>query len=226
MAVEWVDVRRAGELLGVGPARVRQLIAADVLLAERWAGRWRIDRAEVERVAGNPRDGRPYQPPVAWHALALLDPSLRAPDLGRQQRARARVYAAEIAAGRVAGLRRRDRRERGRVHASLLGRLAKRIMLSGAAAVPTDDPDRLTGGDLVEGYVRAARWAALRDEFGFQSDQNPNVIVHVVDDGIWPFEHDTGVVGPVVAAIDLLEHNDQRAARAARPILNRARQRQ
>jgi hypothetical protein len=198
------------------------LIAAKVLPAERWGDRWRIDRAEVDRLLAQDREGRPYAPVVAWHALALLDPRLRPPAPGRQQRARARGYAAEIAAGRIGGLRRRARVERGRVHVSLLALLIERIVVSGAAAIAADDPNRLVGDDFVEGYVRASRWAALADEFGFDPGPDPNVIMHVVDDRVWPFDRDDGTASPVVAAVDLLEQGDERAERAARSILARA----
>jgi excisionase family DNA binding protein len=223
LAEDWIDVRDAAELLGVAPVRVRQLIAAGVLPAERWSGRWRIDPVQVDRLLGQDRGGRPYAVAVAWHALALLHADLLPPLLGRQQQARARQYAAEIAAGRVAGLRGRARAERGRIHMSLLPRLAERVMVSGAAAIPSDDPNRLVGGELVEGYVRASRWSALADEFDFHPGSDPNnVIVHVVDDRVWPFDGDVGITNPVLAAVDLLEHGDQRAARAARAILARA----
>lgn len=222
MVADWIDVRGAAELLAVAPVRVRQLIAAHILPAERWSGRWRIDRAEVERLAGQERGGRPYAPGVAWQAIALLDPDLRQPSLGREQRARARRYAGEVASGRIAGLRRRARAELGRVHESLLPVLAQRIVVSGAAAIPADDPNRLAGDDLVEGYAQESHWAALADEFGFEPGNNPNVVIHVVEDSLWPFQSHTGTAGAVVGVIDLLEQGDQRAGRAARSILARA----
>ncbi|RXR22045.1 DNA-binding protein [Oerskovia turbata] len=76
--------------LHVSPARVRQMIAAGQLDAERIAGRWIVDAGSLRR--SPQRAGRPMSPRVAW--ALLLDPSPEdqwlGPDEAYRLRSRAR----------------------------------------------------------------------------------------------------------------------------------------
>lgn len=65
-----MSVPDAAAEMRVSPARVRQLIAAGHLDAEKVAGRWIVDAGSLRRSA--PRPGRPMSPRVAW--AFLLDP--------------------------------------------------------------------------------------------------------------------------------------------------------
>lgn len=51
-----VSTRKAGQLLGVGRDRLSRLIQGGHIRTVPWGTRWRIPRAEIERVA---RDGLP-----------------------------------------------------------------------------------------------------------------------------------------------------------------------
>jgi hypothetical protein len=75
----------------------------------------------------------------------------------------------------------------------------------------------------MEVYIPAA---AARDvAASFHADveaREANVRVRVVD-GPWPFVPGEESVGPIVAAVDLLDHSgDERRARVAEEILDRA----
>lgn len=67
-----VTVQEAAKELAIDPSRVRELIHAGDLPAERLGGRWVMSIENLERVR-NRRAGRPLAPRVAWGLAALAD---------------------------------------------------------------------------------------------------------------------------------------------------------
>ena len=66
--------------------------------------------------------------------------------------------------------------------------------------------------------ARARRADQLGDvvkQFGLDDwSARPNVLLRVVDDGVWPFEHGQRAASRAVVAVDLLESGGSRARRA------------
>ena len=61
---------------------------------------------------------------------------------------------------------------------------------------------------------------ALASRFTLEGDtERPNVTLRVVADRLWPFETGDEVVPPAIVAVDLLEAEDERSARAATQLL-------
>ncbi len=52
-----------------------------------------------------------------------------------------------------------------------------------------------------------------------ERSERPNVVLRVVDDGLWPFSPDEKVAPAPVVAVDLLEAGDGRSRRAAAQLL-------
>lgn len=75
--------------------------------------------------------------------------------------------------------------------------------------------------DAAEVYVRAGDVADLADSYALDVDADrPDVILHVVDDGSWPFDDEQVAPWPVVA-VDLLDADDERSRRAGLALIER-----
>ncbi len=220
MRDDWIEVGEAAGLLGVQPGRVRQLLSAGDLAGEQRSGRWWVRLDDVQRMAAVERDGRPFSPRTAWAVLAGVTPDLLAPVLDRRQAWRVGRYVAALRATSDVGcLRRRAHMVVGRSHPGLLDVLWDRLVLSGAAALPSNLPDRLVDDDRVEGYLGRATWRSLQADVPVSIEGRPNLFVRLVDDEVWPFPDGVLVAPVVVGAVDLLEHADGRSRRAGRAAL-------
>ena len=118
----------------------------------------------------------------------------------------------------VPRLRGRASRESWFVHPSLLGHLAEdpRTVRAGSSAV-----DTLVSENSLEVYVPAAFVRDLAATYHADvAAMEGNVRARIVD-GLWPFLPGEEAVGPIVAAVDLLDHaGDERRVRVAREILD------
>jgi hypothetical protein len=103
------------------------------------------------------------------------------------------------------------------VHPSLLDSLVDdaRTVVGGASAV-----ESLIDDGLIEVYVPASAVTRLSSDYYVEEDADrPNVIRRAVD-GPWPFEAGQRIADSVVAAVDLLElDDDPRRVRVARELL-------
>ena len=80
----------------------------------------------------------------------------------------------------------------------------------------------LVGGGTDEAYVSESSLVRVAATFHVEErSERPNLILRVISDAEWPFPDGADVVPRTVAAIDLLESDDQRARRAATEILER-----
>jgi len=214
-----MSVRDAADELNVNERRVRQLIASGDLRAERFGRQWMVLREDViDARAATRVAGHPFSSANAWGILALAEGK----DAGWLS-ASGKRRLSEILSERgieklVPRLRRRASRESWFVHPSLLGRLAEdpRTVRAGSSAV-----DALISENSLEIYVPAASARDLAAAYYADvGTMEGNVRVRVVD-GPWPFLPGEEAVGPIVAAVDLLDHaGDERGARVARAILD------
>ncbi|WP_330475801.1 helix-turn-helix domain-containing protein [Terrabacter sp. C0L_2] len=245
-----ISVAEAARRLGVGERRVQQRIADGSLPAERIGQRWAIDERDLLPVQNQRDPGRPISERSAWAVIAASLVLLSAPDerraegashwlsnLASSERIRARnrlrdilvrnpKAAAEVDIAQVAGELR-----------MLLGNRANRLALRASprdlADLRADDRLALAGlssrdsaiaaGELVEGYIDAAGFDAVVDDYlleQVQREDDANVILHVVPEEVakrspelW---RDAVAMVPLVLAVDLAEHRRPREqARAA-----------
>jgi hypothetical protein len=71
---------------------------------------------------------------------------------------------------------------------------------------------------IVEAYAPADTVLDLTRRYSLTRSVHPNVLLHAVI-APWPFEPDVRVVPPLVAALDLLDGDDERTRRAGRDYL-------
>jgi hypothetical protein len=220
-----VDADQAAARLGVPPVKLRALIRAGELHAQRRADRWFIPIAEVRRLEGLPRpNGRPFSPKAAWALLALLAGELPAelpgPRLSQLRRQLRDSDPVEL----VGRLRHRACRQLVFVHPSQLDSLAAdpRVVRSGWAMAEQSGAALLVAPDApVEVYVAQHDVAAVRQQHLIaDADSVANAVLRVVDDRIVVPQVDSVAAAPVVA-LDLFEAGDPRAVEAARQLFSR-----
>ncbi len=223
----WVPLRDAAERLGVRPERAWALARAGHLDAERIAGRWFVEPSSIERrLAEHHPAGRSWTPQKAWALLFLLSgdeaaawPYLAA--LHPSDRSRLRAAVRSLSIRQLAPrLRRRARVLRLRAHPSDVARIAEEpgLVLTGVSAADAHGFD-ISAHGVLEGYVAADAAAALVERYALDKSAHPNVVLHAVE-GRWPFDPGARVAPPLVAALDLLDGDDERTRRAGREYLS------
>lgn len=217
-----LSVAEAATRLGVSESRVRQLIHARELRAERVQGRWLLPIEAIERRQDLlPARGRRLTPARAW-GLLYLAADLPAPWLDRSARYRLRSLL------ELRGLRSLRSRltTRGvpapmRSHPSLLPKLLDEpvLMLSGATAA-TRLRLGLVADDVVDAYVDADNGADLVVRYHLRASRTPNVVLRFVPTFTpdWPHDHEAPL--PAIA-LDLLEDTDPRAREIGRALIER-----
>ena len=116
-------------------------------------------------------------------------------------------------------LRRRARLLRLRAHAADVPRIENEpgLVLSGASAAVEYDLDVRAPGS-VEAYARPKLAKQLIRRYQLEPSNDPNVFLRVIE-GIWPFGKNRYASLPV-AAMDLLDADDERSRRAGRKALS------
>lgn len=216
-----ISTAEAAKRLDVNRSRVHQLIGLGRLPAQKVGNQWIVDADGVERLRRQDRQaGRPYAARNAWALLALA--AGREPDwisTTEQKRLR-RVLDSHRLEDLVPRLSRRAEVAGWYVHPSLLHALVEdaQTVVGGASAV-----ESLVDERLIEVYVPASAVSRIASDYHVDEDADrPNVICRVVD-GPWPFEVGQQVADSVVAAVDLLElDDDPRRVRVARDLLAHA----
>ncbi len=195
----------AAAVIGVGPGRVRQLVADGELSADRFGNALLLDSERVHEYAHIrlPAPHRRVDPASAWSTITdnqfdwLYEADER--DLMRRR------------------LRSRASFTRGYAHRSLLPDLKSLIMLSGQAAaehhgVPVDARD----SSLI-GYVTAEAFDTLPPVVWrpLSSPRSWNIEIGVIPEDVpWPFASGAEVVDLVTCWLDLEDHQE-RSARLA-----------
>lgn len=218
-----LSVVDAAEELEVSPRRVRQMLASGDLPGQRVGRSWAIDRADVERLRRTDV-GRPWSAASAWAVLELA--AGRNPELSSVERSRARKRLADSGiVGLVGRLRSRSDRRELYAHPSALDRLGaeRAVVRGGISAAAEYDVDLIAHGEA-EFYVRASEVVDLVDRYALDEESDrPNVIVRVVDDEVWSFDHDVRVAPWSVVAADLLDARDERSRRAGLELIEQHR---
>ncbi|HEY2767312.1 MAG TPA: hypothetical protein VGI76_03600 [Solirubrobacteraceae bacterium] len=203
--------------LGVSDKRVRALISAGAIEAEKVAGVWWIPvQSLARRVAvDSSKGGRPLNPESAW--MLLLMASMESIEWG-SPKVRRRVAVTL----RERGLRwafrklgRRAERYAFVAHASELTRLlgSPDLMLTGVSAAGSHRLG-LHGGEEVEAYVPVSALERVVSHHGLLSGGEGNVTLRPVSDELWAGLHRH--IAPKAAVLtDLAEHPDARVRRVA-----------
>lgn len=212
---EALPVADAARILGLSVQRVRALLADDALPGRKVAGRWLVDRAAVDRRIREPKlAGRPFSPAKAWGLIALAegdDPK----GLDASNRSRLRRHLREQDLRDVLpALVRRGRRIGLRAHASDLARIEAEpdVVRSGVSAA-LDHGLEIVAPGVLEAYIPARSWSPLERRYHLEPSADPNLILHVIN-GPWPFANNQRVAPKLAAALDLLDHDDERSRRA------------
>lgn len=215
-----IPVSEAADILEVHPSRVRAMVNAGQLDAEKLAGRWFVSRSSLEqRRSMESPDGRPFSAVNAWALLCLAD-GKRADWVDRSARSRLRSHLRRRSwEALVPRLRSRARSVRLRAHPAALDRLEQEsgIILAGISAASRYGID-VQPSDEFEAYVYEARADELIQRYRMEPSERPNVLLHVVPDDV-PSDWQQ-CVGGVVAAIDLIESLDARSRRAGKEYLD------
>lgn len=209
-----VLVSDAAHILDVHPSRVRAMVKAGQLEAEKLAGRWFINRSSLEQrsAVGSP-DGRPLSPANAW-ALLCIASGNRADWVDKSVQSRLRGHLRRRSWEElVPRLRSRANAQRLRAHPAAIDRLASEagVVLSGVSVASQYGIDIMPSDEL-EAYVYEARAQELIRQYMMEPSERPNVILHVVPDEV-PSDWQNCVRGHV-AALDLRESLDARSQRA------------
>jgi excisionase family DNA binding protein len=209
--------------LGVNPGRVRQLVVAGRLDAEKVGGRWLIPESAVQaRQADERPAGRPLSPRAAWGLLEVAA-GRPAPWLSPSEQRRARQRASGWSLAHwAAACERRAEIHRFYAHTSVLRRLGgdERVVRSGASArfVPVD----LIVPGFVEGYARHGSLGELVEEYGLHRAGRANVVVRVTPDELFVFGEEHEAAWPMVA-VDLYDAGDDRSRRAGVALVDKYR---
>lgn len=210
-----ISVSQAAELLAVHPSRVRALIAQGRLDAQKLAGRWLVDRRSVESRRARPQvDGRPFDAANAWALLCLSEG--REPDwVSKWELSRLRRRLREEGLQNLAPrLWKRAQKQLLRAHPAILARLRQdaRLFPSGISAAAEYGIDIIERGE-VEAYVAESDFDSVAGDNYLEPSSNPNVLLHVARSD-WIARCANHVMAPAVAALDLLEADDERSRRA------------
>lgn len=215
-----ISVAEAASQLGVNQARVRAMIAAGLLDAERVGGRWLIDPDSVDRRKYVARSaGRSFSPNQAWGLLMVAageSPDwLSAWDLSRA-RGRLRRQGLLALAHRLG---KRAALYRLRAHPSDVERILteKSLVLAGISAADRHGISLVAPG-YAEFYASQEIMRGLNRRYALQASARPNLLVRVIA-GLWPFAGRCSAAPVPVVGVDLLDSDDARTRRAGKALL-------
>lgn len=205
-----LNVAEAAKRLGITERRLRALIQAGDIYAERVGGRWVLEEAAVARHEA--RVARPLSSHNAWAMIDLAEG--KRPDLsaGAAYRARSRLRRL-LASNEPERLLRSwlsSRAERRTFRASPHDladlRSDARLIVSGVSHPMSG----ISASDITEGYVQASDLQALvRDLLLLEApDGRGNAILHVTQEPV-------GEVSAMLLAADLAEYRSPRENRRA-----------
>jgi excisionase family DNA binding protein len=210
--------------LGVHESRVRALIAAGELDAEKVGGRWLVDRAVVARRKRQPPGpGRPLSARNAW--ALLLGASGEPLPAGLDPVASWRVRQS-LAQHGLRGLGNRlQRRAHAQEYRALRGELralrsAEQIVVSGSSAAGAHHLE-LLAPDALDAYLPASKLADVVAEHALQPapSAEANVILRAVPDDAWLLAGREAAPLSAVA-LDLAAYPDPRSRRVGQQLLD------
>jgi excisionase family DNA binding protein len=221
-----VGLREAAARVGVSERRLRAMIAAGQLEAEKVGGRWLVVPESLDRLAiARRRDGPPWSPVLAWAYLLHRDGDPHAlHELSRVARHRVRQRArAPLALDDLAALAaRRAESWRCHAHPSVVEELKGAGVASGLSAAEALGVGLgVRSGEHVDVYLPRSRARRLIDELALSPAHGAqvNAIVRAVPEQAWGLDHRE--IAPLLAvALDLAEHGDARSREAAERLVS------
>ncbi len=218
-----LSTSEAAAELCVNDRRVRQLVDAGLLDAQKLGGRLLIDHGSVRRLRNAHREpGRALTPKNAWGLLNLASGK---PFRGGDPKSRSRIKHYLDDSGDVARvahrLSRRGEAHFLRGHRQDVEAIAAddRLVLSGASATDHFGFDLVAPG-VLEAYADPRLYDDIRRRFFLESDNDsPNVILRIVPSAVWDEISGERYAPAAAAAIDLFESRDERSRRAGREYL-------
>lgn len=227
-AMSSVGVSEAAKALGVGPQRVRAMLAAGRLEGRKVEGVWLVELPLQRDSRLRPRR-RPMSASQAWRAIAVLSDLPVEGDSSAASRLRARVREALNASDgdpeSVAGLLRAWLRERADprryyVPAVPLARMREdpRVLLSGVS----DHRSPVRDSGVLEAYVLVSDIDQMVRQYGMQLSSDGSVLLRVVADPVGARMLRAGGVPVAAVAVDLAENDDARSLAAAARLASEA----
>jgi excisionase family DNA binding protein len=222
-----ISVEDAAARLGVNPQRVRALIAADRLPAQRIGRSYALDPSVVATFARRPRPpGRPLSARSAWALLGILSARADRDYLPRRARDRVQSLVDEGADAVAKALLHAQPRAKVHVWRVLPVDLQQldadpRLVKSGLAADRRVINIRYDASrDGLDAYLAAEDVDELQRRLRpIEESGVPNLVLRSPLESSWILAE--RVAPPAVAAADLLGHSDPRVDRAARQALQR-----
>lgn len=197
-----VSLSDASSILGVSSERVRQLVVAGELPAQRFGNAWAVPRdALVARRHSSRPGGRPLGPVRAWHEIVAGDVDLSWP--GRYQR-RAEIVRCEMSQADLESLPRAV----GALASGLRGAIAL-----GASLLDSDDHDL---------YLSRSAFGQLDSLVAVVRDPLGSIRLRVVDDDAWAIIPPGASAPRGAVALDLLDSADPRHWIAAEELVDDA----
>jgi Helix-turn-helix domain/Transcriptional regulator, AbiEi antitoxin, Type IV TA system len=222
VSVPSLPVSDAAQRLGVSEQRVRAMIGAGSIDAEKIAGAWLIPAASLARlVVAHRESGRPLSAASAWVLLLLASGE---PVGWASPKVRSRMAAAlgdHGLDGALGKLGSRAACHPYEAHVAELPRLAcsTDLMLGGVSAASAHKLG-LQGGDELEAYVAANLIEGVAKRHGLVAGGESNVVLRAVPNDLWPIVRRR--VAPIAVVLaDLAEHTDARARRVAHDCASR-----
>jgi excisionase family DNA binding protein len=219
----YVSPAAAAARLGVSARRVYDLAKAHRLQSVRVGGRLLIESDSIESlVGGGERVGRPLSPRRAWGLILLAggeDP--RALDAVTKSKLRRMLRERDVWSMR-ARLSSRAKRQDLRAHPSDLRRIEGEhdVVRTGPRVAAGAGIPLVAAAATPEYYVDARTADRLINRYRLSSTSDPNVILRIVPDEVWPWL--SRAVAPRVAiALDVAEDRDARSRDAAQSLLAR-----
>lgn len=189
----------ASRVLGVSVERVRRLVVAGDLPAQRFGNAWAVPRdAVIARQRYARHGGQPLSPSHAWAEIVGGDINLERP--GRYQR-RAEVIRCEMSNAAAGALH--------RLVGALEGGVAAAIAYD-AALVASDERDI---------YLSRGGYERLDSMLAIAEDALGPIRLRVVDDGAWALIPGSEFAPRAAAALDLLDSADPRHWIAAEALI-------
>jgi hypothetical protein len=223
-----ISIPDAAGVLGVSPARVRLLAANGDLPAEKIAGRWLVDRGDVERRRrrGSAR-GRRFAPHNAWALLRLASGEEA---VGVDPVTRSRLRRALSLEGLAALAPRLEHRAEVRRYGGHPGEIRyvlsdPRLVPSGISAARAVGLDVMSGNEA-DGYISASDLKRFVHEHVLDPAAffDAHVVLRVVPDAAWAdFLVGSDHAPEAAVALDLVDEADPRSHSAGEDLLVRLR---
>ncbi len=229
-AAATITTTEAARRLAISPQRLRQLIIANEIHAERHGRMWAIDPASVEEYSRHrrPTAGRSLSTRMVWAALLsdlgtdVDDEVIEAFGLGRTEQARLRALRDRDANEWRWLARRRARVQRFETFGTYLDRVEHHdgVLRTGMSALADHAVDLAAHQRTLDVYAPASTAAALIEAMRLAPASTGNLTIRSIDDfGASGFVLDRDVMPRAVVAVDLLDDADTRTSRAGSDLI-------